>query len=203
MEKKDITVIVSGLTRCGSSLTMQMLHAGGMPISCAPGNEAVSGEHDSQTEALKILALGQAGGMAIKCLDPHRFLIPPNGNYIFLWCHRDFKEQAKSICKFSKALGIPINRNALKVIEKSLLPDTKDCLVKLKKLGPVHKFLFEDTIIDPMIASTAIAFILKDVITLDVAKMAAVVIDRNTGCYDGFLETALIERGIDSTLKPV
>ncbi len=199
MKKEEIkntqTVIVSGLTRCGSSMTMQMLHAGGMPISCAPGNESVSGEHDSQIEALKILATKGANGMAIKCLDPHRFVIP-KGNYIIFWCCRDYDQQAKSICKFMEGmLGIKTDRTTKKSIRKSLPEDTKKCLKKLEKLGPVHKFLFEDTLLDPPLIAASIANILKDLVRLDVAKMANVVYKRSSDCADGFLiESMLVKK---------
>lgn len=191
--QKPQAIIISGLSRCGSSLTMQMLHAGGMPISCAPGNEAVSGEHDDQLEALKLLATGGANGKAIKCLDPHRFPLPP-GNYITIWCCRNFNEQAKSITKFMLGLGIPTNRRTRKEIEKSLPTETNECITRLRKFGPVYKYLFEDTIIDPLIAAKGLAEILRDFITLDVDKMAAVVIQRDTKCYDGFMELQIIER---------
>lgn len=197
VKQKTQAVIVSGLTRCGSSLTMQMLHAGGMPISCTPGNEAVSGEHDDQLEALKLLATGGANGKAIKCLDPHRFPLPP-GDYITIWCCRNFTEQAKSITKFMQGLGLPTNRIQRRKIESSLPIETKDCINRLRKFGPVHKYAFEDTIIDPIIAAKGLAYLLKDSITLDVNKMAAVVIPRDTKCYDGFLERQIIERAESS-----
>lgn len=188
------TVIVSGLTRCGSSLTMQMLHAGGMPISCDQGNESISGEHATQLDALRVLSLGQADGMAIKCLDPHHFPIPPNRPYIILWCCRDFSEQAKSIAKFMGAvLGVKINRNGVKAISKSLPSETNECLKKLSKLGPIYKIRFEDTIRTPEVVANSIATAVKEVATLDVSKMPKVIIQRDPKNYIGFLEMDLIK----------
>src|SRR5690349_20800338 len=96
---KEKTIIVSGLTRCGSSMMMQMLYSGGCPVSCAKGNELISGEHEDQLSTLKEIALGLTDGKAVKCLDPHHWPLPPDKEYIIIWMRRDFKEQSKSIAK--------------------------------------------------------------------------------------------------------
>lgn len=120
-------IVVSGLTRCGSSLMMQMLHAGGCPVSCEHGNEAISGEHSDQLSALREIAIGLADGKAIKCLDIHRFPLPPNKQYVIIWMKRDFKEQAKSIAKFMQMLlGVRESKKTMiRQFEKSLPVETK------------------------------------------------------------------------------
>ena len=91
-------VLVVGLGRCGSSLTMQMLAAGGMPVhGKAPTyevEEAMVGRMDRAWLA------AQRG--AIKVLEPKRMpslVLDHPGNAI-IWLDRDPDQQAKSQAKF-------------------------------------------------------------------------------------------------------
>ena len=192
----DLTIVVSGLTRCGSSLMMQMLHAGGCAISCEPGNEAISGEHSDQLSALKEIALGLTDGKAIKCLDPHRFPLPTNKQYVIIWMKRDFKEQAKSITKFMQMLlGVrESKRTMIRQFEKSLPIETRKCH-RLLSSYPILEVEFENMIRTPKNEAERVADFLKEIIQLDTDKMASVVIERSTDCYSGMLESVLIERG--------
>lgn len=174
---------------------MQMLHAGGMPISCAPGNEAISGEHESNTEALKLIACGLTEGKAIKCLDPLNFPLPPGKEYIFLWCKRDYVEQAKSMAKFLWAVaGIKVNKGDLKMIHKSLIADTPKSIKYLEGLGTVHVFEYEAMLAEPSYQAQRLYDRLHPWFNLDVNAMAPIVIDRSPKCYNGFMESVLIER---------
>lgn len=194
MKKNNPIVVVTGLSRCGSSLMMQMLHAGGMPVSCAPGNEKISGEHNSNTEALKLIALDMVNGKAIKALDPLNFPLPPGKDYVFIWCRRNFQEQAKSIVKFLRELGIKASKSDANALHKSLHPDTIKSLRYLENLGPVHVFEYEEVIAAPTVTACRIAKIFDEYCVLDVAAMRSVVIDRSPKCFNGFMETILIER---------
>lgn len=126
---KEKTIIVSGLTRCGSSMMMQMLYSGGCPVSCAEGNELISGEHADQLSTLREIALGLTNGKAVKCLDPHHWPLPTDKEYIIIWMRRDFKEQSKSIAKFMQMLlGVKESRRALaRRFENSLPHETRKC----------------------------------------------------------------------------
>lgn len=189
------TIIVSGLTRCGSSMMMQMLHAGGCPVSCEPGNELVSGEHSDQLSALREIALGLTDGKAIKCLDPHNFPLPPDREYVIIWMRRDFKEQAKSISKFIQMLlGVKESRRIMiRKFEKSLPKETAKCL-RLLSAYPIIEVCFENVINNPKVESERVADFLKDIVQLDVSKMPSVVITRSTDCYSGMLESEIIRR---------
>lgn len=190
-----VTIVVSGLTRCGSSLMMQMLSSGGCPISCESGNELISGEHSDQLSALKEIALGLTDGKAIKCLDPHRFPLPPNKKYVIIWMKRDFKEQAKSITKFMQMLlGVrESKRIMIRHFEKSLPTEMIKCHRLLSKY-PILEVEFENIINNPKEEAIKVADFLKDIVTLDTDKMVSVVIERSTGCYSGMLESVLVER---------
>lgn len=190
-----ITIIVSGLTRCGSSLMMQMLYAGGCPISCEPGNEAISGEHSDQLSALREIALGLTEGKAIKCLDPHNFPLPQNKDYLIIWMKRDFKEQAKSITKFMQMLlGVrESKRTMIRKLEKSLPIETLKCYHLLSSY-PILEVGFEDVINNAKKEAERVAAFVKEVVQLDVNKMTTVIIDRSTDCYSGMLESEIIAR---------
>jgi hypothetical protein len=189
---KDKIIVVSGLTRSGSSLMMQMLNAGGYPISCEPGNEAVSGEHSDQISTLREIALGLADGKAVKSLDPLNFPLPPDRNYMFLWMQRDYSEQAKSITKFMKIfLGVNPNRRQTREIESSLPGETDRSIKYLSKLGVVHRFKFEDCILKNDVVIERLSMIIPN---LNTSAMKSVVISRDIKCYDGMLEAELIKR---------
>lgn len=174
---------------------MQMLHAGGMPISCAPGNEAISGEHEDNVQALKLIALGLADGKAIKCLDPLHFPLPPGKDYIFIWCKRDYREQARSMKKFLAGVaGIRMNHKMFNDLHRSLRPDTIKSIKYLASLGTVHVFNYEDMLANPSYEARRLYDCLHPHFNLDVNAMAPVVIDRSPKCYNGFMESLLIER---------
>jgi hypothetical protein len=189
------TIVVSGLTRCGSSLMMQMLSAGGCPISCEPGNELISGEHSDQLSALREIALGLTEGKAIKCLDPHHFPLPPDRKYVIIWMSRNFKEQAKSITKFMQMLlGIrESRRKMIREFERSLPIETMKCNRLLAEF-PIIEVQFEHLINNPREEAERVAEYLKDIIHLDTDKMTSVVINRSTDCYSGMLELELMNK---------
>jgi hypothetical protein len=189
------TIVVSGLTRCGSSLMMQMLYTGGCPISCEPGNEAISGEHSDQLSALREIALGLTDGKAIKCLDPHRFPLPPSRQYVIIWMKRDFKEQAKSITKFMQMLlGVrESKRTMIRKFEKTLPSETRKCHRLLSEY-PILEVEFENMIRTPKVEAERVANFIKEIVQLDTGKMASVVIERSTDCYSGMLELEILQK---------
>lgn len=188
-------IIVSGLTRCGSSLMMQMLYAGGCPVSCDPGNELISGEHSDQLSGLREIALGLTEGKAIKILDPHRFPLPPYKQYAVIWMTRNYTEQSKSMAKFVQMLlGVRQSKRTLaRKFEKMLPTEEAQCL-KILGDSVVAEVDFEKLITNPRSEAERIAFILNDVVKLDVEKMVSVVIKRSPSCYPGMLEQELINR---------
>jgi len=189
--KMKTIIVVTGLARCGSSLMMQMIHAGGYPISCHPGNEAISGEHNSQTETLKQIASGSANGKAVKSLDPLNFPLPPGNDYTFIWMERNYSQQADSMGKFLSALGIPVNRKGMRSLEASLPKDTDKSIKYLKRLGEVYRFSFEDCLLKTSVVIERICDIIPG---LNASIMPSVIINRGVECYSGLLERELIEK---------
>ena len=96
MRPQPIT-IVAGFGRCGSSLVMQMLAAGGMPT---PYSEYPS--YEINISNTRVLMSALQGG-AIKVLDPHVNRPPVGPEYRWIWLDRDPVQQAKSMAKFWKA----------------------------------------------------------------------------------------------------
>ncbi|SFV31448.1 hypothetical protein SAMN05216456_1344 [Devosia crocina] len=185
-------IIVTGLGRCGSSLTMQMLAAGGMPsVGRYPDFEVDRATPDSITEAWLKTQTG-----AVKVLDPHRIRPHLLGlpDQRIIWLARDMREQAKSQAKFLRiAAGRAVNRQQAKGLERLLRSDTATCHRLLSTLPiPVLRLTFEHLITHPEgAASTIAAFVAP--LWLDVGAMARVVVPRSGACLPDMLELSLLD----------
>lgn len=93
-------IVVAGAPRCGTTLMMQMLEAGGFPVY--HGGNRVGYECRESQEALVV---GGAGfldtlqGKAVKLLDPQRIDVPLI-RIAWVWMNRDAVQQALSQIKF-------------------------------------------------------------------------------------------------------
>lgn len=193
--QSDELIIVSGFGRCGTSLVMQMLHAGG--IRCVGQWPAFEDEwtarHHNSAEWM-----AHAMGRAIKLLDPHRHVPPRDLPARGIWLDRSPREQAKSIAKLNHLLsGHPApNRRIVRGYERGLITDRPAAMRALLQACAVDciALSFEDLIRYP----EALALRLVDflAITPRVAaaeRMASVVRPRGIGCYDGLLEVDLLD----------
>lgn len=175
--------IVTGHGRCGSSVVMQMLQAGGVSVTGGyPAFEDVS----YQGRALK-------DGKAWKCLDiqvPQ--LAPQRGYYRWIVCTRDNEEQAKSQVKFAQFFGMPMNDdpNTLSKLIGSYKRDTPKMLEVIHQWGgPVLHLEFEMILAEPQkVASALEKFGFEN---FNVQKAASVVRKRSSNCYEGMLEVEL------------
>jgi len=202
-------LIVSGLARCGSSLMMRMLYAGGMPVFVTNHN---SFEHPF---ALKLPTnnawLAECDGKAVKVLDPQRFVprMPEGVEAATIWTARDYHEQAKSMFKFiSIVSGNPAemmrgpervgitNDKIVERLEASLKHDGPVAVRTMKAIGETHIVRFEDVIKRPFPAALHVAMFVEAEmgVQLDVDKMVSVVVRRSPDCYDGMLEIESLER---------
>ena len=92
-------VVVSGLPRSGTSLMMQMLQAGGMPL-LTDGRRAADGDNPKgycEFEPAKRLKddaswLGAAEGRAVKLVSALLFDLPPERRYRVIFMTRDLDE---------------------------------------------------------------------------------------------------------------
>ena len=139
--------VVCGFGRCGSSLVMQMLAAGGMktPYSSYPSFE-ISKETRMDVRALD--------GGAIKVLDPHRVphVFYPSFSYQCIWIDRDPLEQAKSMAKLFAATmpNPPWTEEQIKLCSASFKKDRPKAVNLLHRLSQrILKLRFENILADP------------------------------------------------------
>lgn len=173
-------VAVVGFGRCGSTMVMRMLRAGGIPFS--EGAHSYSGEQTEGDIAQAIAAVRP--GTVTKLLDPNhpecRF--PPEADsWVFLWLDRDPIQQSRSWAKVCVLFGLD-RPTPLKQYEvrKQWAIDRETALNE-KLPGRVHTFRYEDFVNDPAATAQALADALPEY-NLDVAAMAAVVHGRKAEC---------------------
>jgi hypothetical protein len=138
-DNKFITV-VSGLPRSGTSLMMQMLNAGGMPVL---SDHVRSADDDNpqgyfEFEAVKQLKtdrswLDQAQGKAVKIIHMLLMDLPTDRSYRLVMMNRDLDEvmrsQAKMLERSGKSgAGLPAER--LKQMFKNQLATVREWLAK-------------------------------------------------------------------------
>lgn len=193
----DPITLISGFGRCGSSLTMQMLAAGGMRVAGkAPAFEC---EEARPTRAdfapIDTAWLERHRGAAIKLLDPHRFLLP-RSDYRVVWLNRNLREQARSQCKFATMLlGVPTDRHTRKLFERSYAEDRPKALAALRRAGAeILQIDFED-LIGAERETTALSLAEFIARPLDIDRMLAAVLPRGPECRpDLAIELSLIAR---------
>lgn len=185
-------VIVSGLGRCGSSLAMQMLQAGGMRcVGTYPAFE----HHATIPEDLTLEWVQSAGGWAFKLLDPQRCAFRFDAaRAVVILLRRDPRQQAESMAKFSSmVVGLPFSRGQRKRLAAAFASDLPNARAKFSAL-PLVEMRFEEMIEAPIEAATRMrAFLYSHGFSLDAAKAARVVRPRSAACYPGLLEATLLE----------
>ena len=184
MDNKPV-IIVSGLARCGTSLTMQMLRAAGMrcagepPAFEPPETNTVLGSPDAawlrQFEAVKII-------------DPHHAEIPEIDGRI-LWLDRNPVQQAMSQLKFLRCVaGIVAPSGSAARVRKSLIADRPKAIMAFRGM-PMLFLKFEGAIRNPEAFAESIAGFLSPWYSLDTAGMASRVRARRNG--------SMCEPGVD------
>lgn len=189
--------LISGYGRCGSSLIMQMLDAGGMGcLGTWPSFEVPNGD---------VLALPWAflGGRAVKVLDllvrDHNAALPARaGGYRAIWLDRDAEQQARSIQKFLAWLGqLPPhcqNRNARRALARDMINARSGAVTRLHRLTGQAPLLlsFETILANPPRAAERLAQWTG--LDLDTGAMAAQVMRRGPHCLPYMLESRLMAR---------
>ena len=187
--------VVCGLPRSGTTLMMNMLHAGGMEVYAQNMN---SFETIKNIELPKFdHFLYDCRGKAVKILDPLYFTPPRSKhNYRFIWMKRAPEEIAKSQFKFFK-LSNPdavMGLNDLVRLSNKFRDVTKASLEMLRKYknSSVLVVDFEDVLKAPVILAFRVAKFLD--LPLDANSMECVVIERGPGCLDGWIEPQIVEQ---------
>tara|TARA_R110000824_G_scaffold64402_2_gene168248 strand:+ start:19686 stop:20282 length:597 start_codon:yes stop_codon:yes gene_type:complete len=195
MNKNEI-LVVSGFGRCGTSLVMQMLYDGGMPVYY---DKVGSFETDKSTQLPRNDKwLEDCKGKAVKILDLHRFVPTPRFDYRFIWLSRRPRDQAASTVKFWKATGNRFNKkdHELKThLRVSYTRDIATCLDVIRGLANKRLPLmmqFEDIIANPLSSAGKLSNFIEN--TLDIDKMAKAVLPRKPECLDYMMEDQIMEK---------
>jgi len=193
--------IVTGLGRCGTSLTMQMLAAAGMPVT----GPWPSYELEAANEQFNAEWVRQQKGAAVKILDLHRTnraLI--HANYRFIFCVREHTEQAKSIIKLASTLeGMDFTREQRYACVKDLMVDQRRALARAKQFGRVMCVQFEALLTRPRHEALRIAqFVGLPTGGYTVNAMVDCILPRGKKCMpDLSIENELSKRSKDNAEK--
>lgn len=196
MSEKPV-IVVCGLGRCGSSLTMQMLAAGG--LSCTGKYPAFEDDRAGLQKPIDREWFHTLGGQAVKVLDPHINRIPAGEHVRVIWLSRRPSEQCASIIKMMVHLeGAPEpNNKQRKRLLEALAKDTREGIRTVRELSSVFMVMnFEVILAQPLNMANAIAHYLRDIQELDVFAMAKVVRPRSPLCApDMSMEINLMRKG--------
>lgn len=194
------TLFVCGLGRCGTSLTMQMLHAGGMPCTGRwPAFEPEEISPDRQFgAALNHAWLISQAGHAIKWLDPFRFVpLPDDLPHAFIWLDRDPWEQANSQAKMAYLLaGLPLSNRRQRAAVAARLPGDRAASLKVLGRAPRLDLRFEDLINPAAGAEVRIAEFVASIFLkpLDIQAMTRARRMRGPSCQPSLeIEMSLVE----------
>lgn len=193
----EFVLLVCGFGRCGSSLVMQMLDAGGYPVTgTRPAYEDDVALLENRSHASRWRSYA---GRAVKLLDPHIGKIPRDIPFRALWLDRDRKEQAKSQAKFAEwSMGLHIDRDGRRKLAASYAADRPLALQALARAGVTVSGLltFEGLLSRPLEA--AIVIRAATGADLDVQAMAAKVQRRGSRCYPVMLEDSLLREAANA-----
>lgn len=186
------TIIVAGMGRCGTSLTMQMLHCAGVP--CIGTFPAFESEHSS-FKAFDPEFLASLSGKAMKIIDPKRMTIPKLQNHVVIWLDRDPRQQAASIAKMISPVSGAVDRNGRRRLARSLTSDRLPNMLAFEG-APMLIVRFEDLINATLINCSSIASFLANFgWEIDPFVMAEAVLERGSDCLPYMLEERLLLRG--------
>lgn len=194
-------ILICGFGRCGTSLVMQMLAAGGIPVvGKAPGHE----EHPPRGADAAYWREHYAG-RALKVLDPHLNRPPAGLDYRILWLDRDSRQQALSQMKFGLALGLKNTepqKVTIKRLQKLNFFERPRAVATIRTVAGeenCYGMFFEQIINTPHAAATRLweAFgqfsTIKDALPDEIVpRMARVIKFRSSDNYPGLMELSLM-----------
>ena len=151
-----VAVGVCGFGRCGSTMVMEMLAAGGIPTVAG----AHPRSHELTVDAPHPLTADLLDGHAVKLLDqilhpvgPDTLVTRRDVGWRFVWLDRNPREQSRSHLKFTTALGLPARPGAVTRLRRSYAEDRPVALDLLRAIGPVLELRYERVLRDPVDAA--------------------------------------------------
>ena len=188
-------VVVSNLLRSGSSMTCQMLSAGGMAVVGSWPAFEVELPKGTQNWMKN---LDRDGPIAMKLIDPHTFRPPRGPEYKVIWLDRDVFQQAKSTVKsMRKIAGMSAHKSHVADMRRMLLEMRRPALEAWKNVGAdILRLRFETFLSDYPRGAIDCAQRIKDFVglDLDVEAMASVVVNRHPKCLPYMLETVQLKQ---------
>ena len=172
-------IIVSGFGRCGSTMVMTMLQAGGVPWT-ADASE-LSGETPGLDAALAAVTPGHAVKVLLGRAADARAIRGEDRRVV--WCSRDPREQAKSMEKFMHRMRlIPPDIPVAAALKQSLPAETVQARRILRRAGtPVLVLDYATALRNPVGAALRIAAFLPQY-QVDASAAAEVVQARSARC---------------------
>ncbi len=197
---REPVVIVSGFPRCGSSLCCQMLEAGGVTV--LGEGPAFEDMRQAGRFTARQAVMRDAGGGAVKWLDPHVFALPDMAPFkaLVVLLRRNEKEQGRSTVKLLQMTGHRKPGRVWAALAKEVARENRRQYPRAKRLlerhGDVFELRFELLINEPAEASARLAAAVGPHLgrELDVEAMAATVIPRSPRSLTRLLEPDLIDR---------
>lgn len=204
-------IVVAGQGRCGTSLMMQMLHAGG--VSCVgewpafESNASMFGSFDPKSFAA-------LRGQAIKLITPAELPIGAMPKHVVIWLDRDSQEQAKSQLKMVSGLfaGVATNRRSIRTMVAGIRRERTPNMVAVGANGrcPTLLMSFERLLAQPTDVAIAVTAFLHEhgYDDLNFAAMRGQIRRRSPNCFPGMMEIELlatpapIERSRSSPGRP-
>ena len=154
MTARPYVTVVTGVSRSGTSLLMQMLVAGGIPPY--DPDEAQWPWYETRRHRGAPWDV-DARGCCLKLFDPCIYPPPPGGTYRFILTRRDPKQQAKSNAKFLRVMtleGRKMDTSSAKVM-KTVIASIKRDNIAIEALlsgyenAQTMRVQFEDLVRNP------------------------------------------------------
>lgn len=193
-DMSDHVFLVCGFGRCGSSLVMQMLEAGGFPVT----GKWPAFEDDIVMQGAPAARWASMIGKAVKSIDTHVFPPPISIKYRAILMTRDHQQQAKSTAKFTRVVnGLEIGRAGRRRLAESYRKDSPAMLATLHDLcgdKGWSSLSFERLLADPFGSAVQIAQNATGEArpNLDISAMTRAVRSREPHCLPGMLEADLL-----------
>lgn len=173
---------VCGFGRCGSTMTMAALAAGGVPpIVGADPHSFEMPDHRAITSAQP----EDLAGHSIKLLDAIKYpnVMPSAESWRFIWIDRNHQQIARSQIKLLRGMARLSGRADRYALAEGLDRDRSRLISALSALGPVLVLRYEDAIAQPLQFGSALAEFLEPA-GFDFAPIAASVVvhDRDPRC---------------------
>lgn len=174
-------VAVCGFGRCGSTMAMAMLDAGGIPPAGGAGPHSYE---LPSLDAIDQLTAADLAGRSVKALDHAlRQPLPPADSWRIIWLDRDPRHQARSQVKILRNLaGVHCRTGLPRDLIDSYRSDRPRALAALERHGPVHVATYEDAVRDPVRFALDLAAFLAPELALDSDAAAAAVHRRRPYC---------------------